>query len=479
MDFDVVVIGGGVIGSSVARYLSLYEMKVLVLEKEEDICSGTSKANSGIVHAGYDPIPGTMKAKLNVKGARIIREESERLGFDYKMNGAFVISFREEDSEKIKALYQRGIQNGVEDMVILSGDEARELEPNLSSEVKEALYLKNSGIVCPFTLTQALAENAVQNGAEFAFDAKVKKIQKTKDGYETTTEDGRVFTSSIVVNAAGVYADAINNMVSSRLLKITAKRGNYMLFDSETKSMFQRTIFQLPTEKGKGVLVTPTAHGNLMIGPTSVATPDKDDSATYPEDLEAISRDALLTSNNIPFRKVITSFSGLRAHEEGDDFILGEAEDAPGFFNAAGIESPGLSCSLAIGEELAAMIAEKMGARKKENPVLKREPIVKASHLSKEERTTLIKKNPSYGRIICRCEEISEGEIIDAITRPLGAKSMDGIKRRVRAGMGRCQGGFCSPRVMELLAEYTGRTMEEITKNAKGSEIITGGNSHV
>ena len=471
MDYDAVVIGGGVIGSAIIRYLSLYNMKTLLVEKEEDISSGTTKANSGIVHAGYDPEPGTLKAKLNVKGAKMIKEESGKLHFDYKVNGAMVVSFSPNDDYKIDELYERGIKNGVEDMEIISGDEARRLEPNLSENITKCLYLKSSAIVCPFSLTQALSENAYENGAEFKFNTKVETIERIEDGYRIKTDNGLIITSNAVINAAGVYGDTINNMVSEKKLHITPRRGSYMLFDNETQGMFNSTIFQLPSSKGKGVLVTPTVHGNLMIGPNSVDIPDKDDTSTTAFDLDYISKEALRTSPSIPFRKVITSFSGLRAHEDSGDFIVGEAEDAPGFFNATGIESPGLSSSLSIGEMVARMVADRLGIEKKENPVLERKAAPRPKEMSIDERNELIKSNPSYGKIVCRCEEISEGEIIDAITRPLGARSLDGVKRRVRAGMGRCQGGFCSPKVMELIEKYASIPFDEITKNSKGSNI--------
>ena len=471
MDYDAVVIGGGVIGSAIIRYLSLYNMKTLLIEKEEDISSGTTKANSGIVHAGYDPEPGTLKAKLNVKGAKMIKEESGKLHFDYKVNGAMVVSFSPNDDYKIDELFERGIKNGVEDMEIISGDEARRLEPNLSENITKCLYLKSSAIVCPFSLTQALSENAYENGAEFKFNTKVETIERIEDGYRIKTDNGLIITSNAVINAAGVYGDTINNMVSEKKLHITPRRGSYMLFDNETQGMFNSTIFQLPSSKGKGVLVTPTVHGNLMIGPNSVDIPDKDDTSTTAFDLDYISKEALRTSPSIPFRKVITSFSGLRAHEDSGDFIVGEAEDAPGFFNATGIESPGLSSSLSIGEMVARMVADRLGIEKKENPVLERKAAPRPKEMSIDERNELIKSNPSYGRIVCRCEEISEGEIIDAITRPLGARSLDGVKRRVRAGMGRCQGGFCSPKVMELIEKYASIPFDEITKNSKGSNI--------
>ncbi len=473
-DFDVAVIGGGVIGTAIARYLSLLDIRIALFEKEEDIAAGTTKANSGIVHAGYDPEPGTLKAKLNVRGARLMREESTRLGFDYKRNGALVISLSENDDYKLYTLYERGLRNGVDEMSIISGEEARALEPRLSRAVTKALYLKSSAIVCPFSLTEALAENAYENGAEFYFNKEVKDIKHIDKGWRLIFKDGTAFNASYIVNAAGLYADEINNMVSSIKLNITPRRGCYMLFDKTTEGMISRTIFQLPTDKGKGVLVTPTVHGNLMIGPTSIAQCDKDDKATYIEDLDAIRIEADRAVDGIPYRKVITSFSGLRAHEDCNDYIIGEAEDAPGFYNAAGIESPGLSAALAIGEYVAALIEDKAGFKKKADRVLERRRPIRISELTIDELNELIRKNPLYGKVVCRCELVTEGEIVDAITRPLGAKSMDGIKRRVRAGMGRCQSGFCSPRALELLAEYSNKTMYEVTKKGAGSPFITG-----
>lgn len=473
-DFDVAVIGGGVIGTAIARYISLLDLKAALFEREEDISSGTTKANSGIVHAGYDPEPGTLKAKLNVRGSELMREESSKLGFDYKNNGAFVISLREEDDYKLQLLYERGLKNGVKAMSIISGDEARALEPDLSKDVTKALYLRSSAIVCPFSFTEALAENAYANGVEFYFNREVVDVKRIGNRWSLIFSDGSSASCSYIVNAAGLYADRINNMVSRHKLRITPKRGCYMLFDKNTEKSVTRTIFQLPTENGKGVLATPTVHGNLMIGPTSIAQKDKEDKATYEEDLLIIRRDAEKSIGDIPYKNVITSFSGLRAHEEGGDFVIGEAEDASGFFNAAGIESPGLSASLAIGEYVAALIEKKAGFKKKVDPILERKKPIRVSELDREKLNELIKMNPLYGRVVCRCELVTEGEIVDAITRPLGARSMDAIKRRVRAGMGRCQAGFCTPRVLELLAEYTNKPMNEITKKGYGSPVITG-----
>ncbi|MCC8060831.1 MAG: NAD(P)/FAD-dependent oxidoreductase [Clostridiales bacterium] len=471
--YDVIVIGGGAIGCGIARELSRYRCNAALLEKEEDVCSGTSKANSAIVHAGYDAMPGTLKAKLNVRGNAMMEQLSKDLDFDFKRNSSLVLCFSEEDRPALHALYERGLANGVPDLKLISGDEVRKREPNITDEVVEALYAPTGGIVCPFGLTIALAENACENGVDFYRSTGVTRIEKTEKGYLLHTNQGD-FRATYVVNAAGVYADELHNMVSARKLHIVPRRGDYCLLDKEAGNHVSATVFQLPGKYGKGILVSPTVHGNLLVGPTAIDQEDKDLTATTAEGLAEAMEKATKSVKNIPFRQVITSFAGLRAHEDGDDFVLGETEDAEGFFDAAGIESPGLSCTPAIGEYVATMVAQKGGYAKKDDFKATRQGIVRAASLPTEERAELIRKNPAYGTIICRCEGVSEAEIVDAVTRTLGARSLDGIKRRVRQGMGRCQAGFCTPRAMEILARETGMTMEEICKNREGSEMIKG-----
>lgn len=471
-NYDVVIIGGGVTGCAVARELSRYELRTCVLERGEDVCSGTSKANSAIVHAGFDAEPGTKKAWFNVRGSQMMEALSKELDFEFQRNGSLVLCFHKEDIPKLKKLYDRGIQNGVSGLSILTGEEARSMEPNLSDRVEAALYASTGGIVCPFGLNIALAENACDNGVEFRFLTEVEHIVKTKDGYQLKTGKGTIF-ARYVVNAAGVYADVFHNMVSEDKIHITARKGDYCLLDRSEGKLVAHTIFQLPGKMGKGILVSPTIHGNLLTGPTAADVEDKENTATTAEELAAVMEKSALSVKNISFRQVITSFSGLRAHEDGDDFIIGEAKDAEGFFDAAGIESPGLSSAPAIGAYLAELVAEKAGAARKSGWNGRRKGILRPQNLSQSERTELIRKDPAYGTIICRCEGISEGEIVDAVTRTLGATSLDGIKRRVRQGMGRCQAGFCTPRVMEILAEKRGIKMEHICKNAPGSEMLT------
>ena len=475
--YDVTVIGAGVVGCAVARELARYDARVLVLEREEDVCAGTSKANSAIVHAGFDAENGSMKAQMNVRGSEMMEALSKELDFEYRRNGSLVLCFDQADGDRLRELYEKGIKNGVKGLALLSGDAVRKMEPNISDEVVAALHAPTGGIVCPFNLTIALAENAADNGVEFLFNKEVQTITADDHGYtieskDIVTGEAQQVKTRFVVNAAGVYADVFHNMVSAHKIHITARRGEYCLLDKTAGAHVERTVFQLPGKLGKGVLVTPTVHGNLLVGPTASDQEDKEATLTTAEGLAEACMKAGKSVKDIPLRETITSFAGLRAHEDHDDFVIGEAEDAEGFFDAAGIESPGLSSAPAIGEYLAERIAEKAGFEKRADFQPKRTGIRRVAELPPEERAALIRENPLYGRIICRCEGISEGEIIDAIERTLGARSMDGIKRRVRQGMGRCQAGFCTPRAMEILSEHAGIPMDKICKNRVGSELI-------
>lgn len=472
--FDIVIIGAGVSGAAAARELSRYNASICVLEKAEDVCSGTSKANSAIVHAGFDAANGSLMAKLNVQGNKMMEQLSKDLDFPFKQNGSLVVCTDESTRDGLQALLERGIKNGVEGLRIVEREELVEMEPNISDEAVAALYAPTGGIVCPFNLNIALAENAYVNGVEFRFNTEVTDIRKEEEGFTICTNNGDV-RARYVVNAAGVYADKFHNMVSEKKINIIARRGDYCLLDKTAGTHVSHTVFALPTKMGKGILVSPTVHGNLLIGPTAVDIENKEGTNTTREGLdEAITKSAI-TVKNIPMRQVITSFAGLRAHEEGHEFIIGEVEDCPGFIDCAGIESPGLTASPAIGVMVADILQEKMGLTKKDNFIATRKGVLNPEEMSLEERNELIKKNPAYGNIICRCEMITEGEILDAIHRPLGAKSLDGVKRRTRAGMGRCQAGFCSPRTMEILErEVPGFTMYDVTKSGGESAIVVG-----
>ena len=468
MVYDVILIGGGVVGAAVARYLSRYRGSFLLLERNEDLCTGTSKANSGIVHAGFDCKPGTWKARCNVAGSRMMADLARELDFPYRRNGSLVLCFDPADRPKLEALKAQGERNGVEGLELLTGDQARALEPNLSKACAAALHAPAGAIVCPFGLTYALAENAADNGVAFRFDTPVTGLTRRGDRWQVETPRGS-FETRAVVNAAGVYAAEIHNWVSGRKLCITPRRGQYLLLDREAGGHIDHTIFQLPGPLGKGVLVTPTVHGNLLLGPTAEEIDDFEGVDTTAAGLETVARRAAQSVERLPLRSVITAFAGLRAHETGGDFVLGEPEDAPGFFDCAGIESPGLSSAPAIG----LWMAERLQARLNlpENPDFNpnRRGILDPRTLPFAQRQALIAADPAYGRIICRCEEISEGEIREAIRR--GARSLDGVKRRTRAGMGRCQGGFCAPRVMELLAEAG---IDPLTKSGGRSWLLAG-----
>ena len=482
--YDVAIIGAGVIGSAIARELSRYQLQVCVIEKEEDVCDGTSKANSAIIHAGFDATPGTLKAKLNVRGNELMTTLSKELDIPFRRNGSLVVCTKDQNRDDLNRLLEKGLSNGVPDLQILERDQLLSMEPNLSDDVTCALYAPTGGIVCPFHMTMAFAENAYTNGVSFFLNTKVTSIEKSENGYQlhtlhTDTSREECFHANIVINAAGVYADVFHNMVSDKKLHITARKGEYLLLDKSAGSHVSHTIFQLPSKMGKGVLVTPTIHGNLLVGPTAMDVTDKEAVNTTADGLGSLAATSARSVKNVPLRQVITSFAGLRAHEDGDDFVIGEVLDAKGFINAAGIESPGLSSAPAIAEMVAGLVTNILHPKANPDFVGTRKGILHPSSLSMEERNELIQKHPEYGNIICRCEMITEGEIMDAIHRPLGARSLDGVKRRTRAGMGRCQSGFCSPRTMEILEREVPESMFAITKNGPGSNIVVGYNKEL
>ena len=441
--YDVIIIGAGVSGAAAARELSRYKGRICVLEKEEDVCCGTSKANSAIVHAGYDAPEGSLMAKLNVEGNRMMAELSRELDFPFRPCGSFVVCLDREMLPDLQALYERGVRNGVPGLEIITDKERiREMEPNLSDQTEAVLYAPTAGIVCPFLLNIAMAENACTNGVEFRFNTTVTGFTRTEEGWLVHTDKGDVETRT-VVNAAGVYADELHNMVCEEKIHITPRRGDYCLLDKSAGAHVNRTIFALPGKYGKGVLVSPTVHGNLIVGPTAIDIGDKEATATTREGLDRGDRkggdecegsshaagDHLLCRSAEPMRTATNSSSG-------------ELPGAPGFVDCAGIESPGLTSSPAIGKMVAEIVEGILHLP--ENPDFNgvRKGILDPDTLSKEERAALIKENPAYGNIICRCEMVTEGEILDAIHRPLGARSLDGVKSRTRAGHGTVPGGL-------------------------------------
>lgn len=472
---DVIIIGGGVVGCSVARELSRFAADILLLERGNDVSVGTSKANSGIVHGGYDAKPGTLKAKFNVAGNAMFDALARELDFPFKRNGSMVLCFDKADIGKLLELKEQGVKNGVQGLYVLEGYEAvKAMEPYVSENVVAALVVPNGGIVSPYEMTIAYAENAATNGVEFRFGSEVTAIDKIDGGLQVTCADGFTAQAKYVVNAAGVYADVINNMISPDKMHITARKGDYELLDKTCGYMASHTLFQMPTKMGKGVLVTPTCHGNILVGPTATDVTDKDDVATTPEELASAFDRALITMPSLNRRNIITQFSGLRAHLDTDDFVIGESAAVKGLYNVAGIESPGLSSAPAIAVHVAEEIAKKLSLGRNANFVAERKGIPHFATLSDEERQKLVAENPLYGRIVCRCETVTEGEIVEAIRRKPGAVDMDGVKRRTRQGMGRCQAGFCTPRVMEILSRELGVPMTEVTKRGGNSQFVIG-----
>ena len=470
--YDVLIVGAGVVGCSVARELSRYSLKIAVVDKENDVSMGTSKANSGIVHAGFDAKTGTNKAIYNVLGARMFPELSKELDFPYRQNGALVLCFDESEKHKLDDLLEQGKRNGVKGLSVIDGKKVRELEPNVSEQVVAALYAETSGIVSPYEMTVALAENAAVNGVEFLLGQEVKGIKKG-DCFDVKLTNGNV-KAKIVINCAGVYADVIYNMVAGKgKMQIISRKGEYCLLDKKCGGLCDRTLFQQPSAMGKGVLVAPTTHGNIIVGPTAEDVPSKDDVDTTFNGLNTAFNTAKKSVPTLARINIITQFAGLRAHLTEGDFVIGES-DVSNFYNMAGIESPGLTSAPAIAVDVAEMVATKLNATKKDNFVAKRKSIPCFAHMSDSERAELIAKNPLYGKIVCRCENVTEGEIVDSIRRPVGATDLDGVKRRTRAGMGRCQMGFCTPRIMEILSRELGKDMTEITKFGGKSVIAVG-----
>ncbi|MBR5320540.1 MAG: NAD(P)/FAD-dependent oxidoreductase [Clostridia bacterium] len=471
MTYDVAIVGAGVVGGLIARELSRFDIKVALLEKYNDVAMGTTKANSAIVHGGFDAQNGTLKAKLNVEGTAMMPEVCQKLSVPFKKNGSVVVAFSEKEMEHINVLYERGIKNGVPELSIIDRDELRRREPNISDEAVGALLSASAGIVCPYELTIAAVENAVTNGVELIRNCEVKAINENADGYVLDTTVGEI-NAKYIINAAGNFSDELARMVGDNSIELVPRKGEYYVLDKSVGNLATHTIFQCPNEMGKGILVTPTVDGNLLIGPTALNIEDKDDTTTTPEGLRDALQKALKSVPIVSIRNAITSFAGVRAHPVNDDFIIGWCPTSDNFINVAGVESPGLSSAPAIAIYVREILEEKLALTEKENYTDTREEPVRFRHMSDEERAELIKKNDAYGRIVCRCETITEGEIIDAIRAPGGARDVDGVKRRTRAGMGRCQGGFCGSKVVEILARELGVSMSEITKFGNESKII-------
>ena len=475
--YKIAIIGGGVVGGLIARAMSKYDGKLVILEKENDVAMGQSKANSGIVHAGYDPAVGSLKAKLNVRGSQMMEEVCRELDVKYRKNGTLVVGFDDDDMKRLEQLLERGRQNGVEGLELIDGASVRKIEKNLSEKIVGALYAPTGAVVCPYELTIHSIGNAMDNGAELITEFEVADIERTDSMkpdtdacYKLISSDGRIVEAQYVVNCAGIHSDEIARMAGSREFSITPRRGQYLLLDKEAGDMVNTTIFRTPTKMGKGVLATKTVDGNILLGPTSEDMEDKEDKAVTAEGLASVIAREYEFFDSLPMGKVITQFTGLRAHGNTGDFVIESPQ--PGFINCVGIESPGLSASPAIAEMVEKMLIDAGAAEKlKSNYDPKVRGIIRFKDLTSEEKNSLIDEEPAYGRVVCRCEEITEGEILEAIRRNPPARDIDGVKRRTRAGMGRCQGGFCMPSVAEILSDELGIPFEQVTKSGQGSEI--------
>ena len=472
--FDILIAGAGVTGGMIARELSRYQLTVCLLDKANDVATGATKANSGIVHGGYDPEPGTLKAQLNASGVELLFEAAKQLNVPHKRNGSMVCAFAQEENHIIDRLYERGQINGIPGLEILTGDQARELEPELSDKVTKALLVTNSGIVCPYELTIAAVGNAMDNGVELKRNFAISDIAKIGEGFVVSAADGRKVQGKYLINCAGSFADDLAAMVGDKFYQIIPRAGEYMLLDKAEGVRVSRTIFQTPGKEGKGILVTPTNHGNLLTGPTATEVEHGESTETTGAQLAYVQRMGAKSVPGVNFRQVITSFTGVRASVAGGDFIIKMSDKVDGFVHVAGIDSPGLTCCVSIAKYVLDILKDAgVQLAEKENWNGTREDMHAFAKMSIEEKNEVIKNNPSYGKIICRCETVTEGEIIAAITKNPVALDIDGVKRRTRSGMGRCQGGFCSSYVMKLIAQHTDTDMTAVTKNGAGSYMLT------
>lgn len=474
--FDVVIIGAGVAGAACARELSRFDLSVLLLEAKADVASGATRANSGIVHAGFDPTPGTLKARFNIEGSKFYPVLAEELDFPYIRNGSLVVAFDEEERPALEVLLERGQQNGVPGLRILESDELHEMEPNLSENAVAALYAPTGAITNPYLVCLAFAENAVENGVTCKLETPVTGIEKLEDdkGWRVQTE-AEAYDCRIVIDAAGAHSGQVAAMAGDESFKITPRAGEYVLLDRSYGPTFGCTMFQVPTAAGKGVLVAPTTGGNLIVGPDAVVREDLDDTSTNAEGLDAVVEAARKTWPAFSWRGVITNFAGVRSScLENSDFILGEPDDMPGFFRIGAFDSPGLTAAPAVAAEYAHIIAERLDAKPNPdfNPTRKATPMF--SRASDDERAKLIADDPAWGHIICRCEEVAEAEIVAALHSPVPAATVDAIKWRTRAGMGRCQSGFCMPLVAEIIARETGCDACEVRKSSGDSKVAVG-----
>ena len=472
--FDVAIIGAGICGASLAYELSKYDLKICVLEKEIDVAMGTTKANSAIVHAGYDPKPGTKMARLNVRGSNLIREISKKLSVPYAEIGSLVLAFNEEEMQTVQKLYDRGVANGVEKLKVLNAEEVKEIEPNLQDNVVGALYAGTGAVVSPWELDIAMLETAVKNGCSVLRDSCVTSLKDNGDSWEIGINgEEDVLRATYVVNCAGIHADDVMELAGEKEFTIYPSKGEYFLLDKNQGDLVKHVCFQCPSRLGKGVLVSPTVGGNLIVGPDAQEDSIKDQVGTSADRLDFVVEAAGKTTGKISYRVNVRKFAGLRANSDREDFIIEAADSAKRFVNVAGIKSPGLSSAPAIAEDAVEILKELgLSLNEKENYVDSREKIV-FHKLSPEDKAKLVASDPAYGRVICRCATITEGEILAAIHSPIPPKTLDGVKRRCGTGMGRCQGGFCGPKIHRILSRELGIPEEEICQEKTGSYILS------
>ncbi len=469
--YDVVVVGAGIIGCFIAHDLSKRDIKVALIDKESDVANQATMANSAIIHSGHDPLPGTMKAKMNLRGNQMYEEVCQKLGVAFKRTSAFVAATSEEEEAALDILYNQSVERNIP-VSWLTGDEAREKEPNLSSNVTKAIELPTTGIISPWEVSIALAEECVLNGVDLRLEEEVTAIEKKENGFVVTTENS-TYETKYVINAAGVYAEKIYGMVTeNEEFHINPRKGEYFVLDRLKQPLVERVIYPVPSSAGKGVLAVPTVHGNILLGPNSDFVEGLEENNNTKEHLDYVKKEVQKTVTNIPMDKAIRNFAGLRPTGDTHDFVIEESKKVEGFINVACIESPGIASAPAIAEYVVNEILAGKVPQEIKSEYKKRTPIIDLKKVSKEERAELVKKNPAYGKIVCRCEQVTEGEILDAIHRPVGAKTVKGVKKRVRPGMGRCQGGFCEPLVVDILARELGISPMEVKLDSRGSKML-------
>lgn len=482
--YDVIILGCGVVGAAAAYHLARYPLNVAILEAQNDVANGTTKANSAIIHAGYDPEPGTLMAQLNVEGNRMAGDICQKLQVPFARVGSLVLAFDEGDLQTLRTLYHRGVQNGVPGLELLDAAQVRQKEPNLSENVVGALYAPTAGIVDPWQYALAMAEVAVVNGVTLHRSAPATAITPIEGGYAVTTPKG-VFEGKYILNATGVFSDQVHRLLEEPDYAITPNRGEYYLLDKSQGHQVSHVVFQCPNEKGKGVLVAPTIHGNLLVGPNAQPVADRHDLGNTAQGLAFVREQALRSVPGLNFGENIRNFAGLRANSTRSDFILEESQTHPGFFDLAGIKSPGLAASAAIGKWACERILEKEPHLQPKPDFVDQRFHVMFQHLSPQEKNALIARDPRYGRVVCRCETVTEGEIVAALHAPIPPYTINGVKRRCNAGMGRCQGGFCAPRVQAIIARELELDPCEVLLDQEGSYLLTGetkgqgGNAHV